>query len=184
MCRRRLPVSEASSSRIWLFTGLYLCLASLILLIHLLPLSTKPSTWAAPDTLLCLTYVLVLRRPNLVPIGLIAIVFLIFDLFLLRPPGLLTAFIVVGAEFLRSRARVNSELPFLIEWALVAGVICGVLLGYRLALFVFGVDLPSLGLSLQHLIGTVLLYPIFVLLTEWLARKKGPRQNESAGSQS
>lgn len=178
-------MSELTPSRTWLFSGIYLCFAALTLILHLLPLSTSPSTWAAPDVLLCLTYVLVLRRPTLVPIGLIAIVFLIFDLFTMRPPGLLTAFIVVGAEFLRSRARVNSELPFLVEWVLVAGVICGVLLGYRLTLFLVAVDLPSLGLSLQHLISTVILYPLFVLLAEWVMRRRNAnRSSDTTGSHS
>lgn len=176
-------MSDLSPYRTWIFSGLYLCFAGLTLVIHLLPISTSPSSWAAPDVLLCLTYVLILRRPVLVPIGLIAIVFLVFDLFMMRPPGLLTAYIVIGAEFLRSRARVNSELPFLVEWALVSSVISVVLLGYRLTLFLVAVDLPSLGLSLQHLIGTITLYPLLVLIAEWVMRQRRPKAtSENTGT--
>lgn len=160
----------------------YLLAAALTLFIHLLPLSTMPSSWAAPDVMLCVTYVLILRRPKLVNIGLVVLVFFVFDLFLLRPPGLLTAYVVIGAEFLRSRVRVNSELPFLVEWALVTSVICAVLLGYRLTLFVVAADLPSLGLSLQHLIGTVLLYPVFSFIIErFVPRGNIGQKSETSG---
>lgn len=162
-------MSERLESGSWVYAIIYVVIAASALFLHLLPLSTSPSSWAGPDVMLCLTYVLIMRRPKTIPIGLIAAVFIVFDLFLLRPPGLLTAYVVIGAEFLRSRARVNSELPFFVEWALVASVICGVLLGYRFTLFVVAVDLSSLGLSLQHLIGTVLLYPVFTVLLGWLA---------------
>jgi rod shape-determining protein MreD len=159
-------MNDRAPTNVWLYGLLYLCLAGGTLFVHLLPLSTSPTRWAAPDVMLCLTYVWVLRRPSFVPIALIALVFLIFDMFLLRPPGLMTAYVVVGAEFLRGRARVNHELPFLVEWALVAGVMSAVLLGYRLTLFLVAIDLPTLGLSLQHLIGTLLLYPVFVVVSE------------------
>lgn len=178
-------MSETSETSRWLFAGVFLLFAGLILFLHLLPLSTTPSNWAAPDVMLCATYVLALRRPRLVPIGLVALIFLVFDLFLMRPPGLLTAYVVIGAEFLRSRARVNSELPFLVEWALVTGVICAVLLGYRLTLFVTGVQLSSLGLSLQYLLGTVILYPVFVLAMEWISnmrRRNATSENKSSST--
>lgn len=161
-------MSEHSETGNWVYVILYVGIAGIALFSHLLPLSTAPSSWAGPDVILCLTYVLVMRRPKTIPIGLIAGVFIILDLFLLRPPGLLTAYVVIGAEFLRSRARVNSELPFFVEWALVASVICAVLLGYRFTLFIVAIDLSTLGLSLQHLIGTVLLYPVFTVLLGWL----------------
>lgn len=178
-------MSEPAEKGTWVYATFYIIIAGFALFVHLLPLSTAPSSWAMPDVLLCLTYVLVVRRPRTIPVGLIAAVFIVFDLFLLRPPGLLTAYIVIGAEFLRSRVRVNSELPFLVEWALVASVICSVLLGYRFTLFLVAVDLPSLGLSLQHLIGTVLLYPVLTFILGWLMLLGSTgKHNESAGRSS
>ncbi|WP_380053820.1 rod shape-determining protein MreD [Falsihalocynthiibacter sp. SS001] len=175
-------MSEPSLYRTGFYALLYILASSISLFFHLLPLTSTPGSWAAPDVILCLTYVLVLRRPKLAPIGLVAIVFLVFDLFLMRPPGLMAAYVVIGAEFLRSRTRVNSELPFLVEWALAAGVIFAVLFGYRLTLLLVALDVPRLGLDLQYLIGTVVLYPMFALIVErFIPFGKIGRSGDSTG---
>ncbi|MDE0590499.1 rod shape-determining protein MreD [Halocynthiibacter sp. C4] len=173
-----LPISRA-----WFFNLLFVVVAFCTLFLHLLPFKPAQTGGAAPDLMLCITYAWVLRRPDYVPVFLLAVVFLTMDLFFMRPPGLQTALIILGAEFLRNRAQVNHELPFLIEWLLVASVMVGVMLGGRFILFLVGSDLPSLSLTLQHLAGTVLLYPVVVILSTRLlgVRKPSPGDLDARG---
>lgn len=83
----------------------YVVVAFAILFVRLLPLSPGRVAMPGPDVLLCLTIAWVLRRPEQVPVLVIAAVFLIEGLLMLRPPGLWAAVVVVGP---RPRGCANS----------------------------------------------------------------------------
>lgn len=149
--------------RLWLGRGLFLAFASLIVLVRLLPLDTVPGTLPAPDILVCLTFAWVLRRPDHVPPLMIAAVFLICDMLFLRPPGLWAALMLVATEFLRAReGDLARELPFALEWAMVAGVLAAATLAEALVLTVFLVPRPPIGVALSHMLITLLSYPVIV----------------------
>ncbi|MEP2784871.1 MAG: rod shape-determining protein MreD [Pseudoruegeria sp.] len=143
----------------------YVGFAIVILFFLLLPLQTTPRGWAAPDFLMCVTFAWVLRRPDYVPATLIAAIMLTMDFMLQRPPGLQAALVLLGAEFLRSRMILNRDLPFLVEWALVATVVFAIVIGERLVLMIVLLDPPSLGLSFIQAIATTSAYPLIVLLS-------------------
>ncbi|MCT8161097.1 rod shape-determining protein MreD [Pseudoruegeria sp. SHC-113] len=147
---------------------LYVGLATLILFLQLVPLQTVPRGWAAPDFLVGLTFAWVLRRPDYVPALLIAGVALTADLLLQRPPGLHAALVLIGAEFLRSRMVLNRDLPFLVEWALVAAVVLGLALAERLVLAGLFVPTPRLGLTFIQALTTIAAYPLAVLASTHL----------------
>lgn len=171
------------TTRIWLYRFSFLGLAGMLLFMHLIPLQTTPARWAAPDLLICLAFAWMLRRPDYVPVGLLALVMLVADLLFLRPPGLMAALVVLGAEFLRGRALMLRELPFGLEWAMVTGVMLAIMLANRLILFLVMVDRPQLGLTLLHLLATVLAYPLVVAVSRYAlgVRKIAPGEVDALG---
>lgn len=80
---------DKAVSYLWLMRGTYVLLAFAVVFLHLLPLNTRPDRWPFPDVMIALTFAWVLRRPDYVPMLVVAMVMLISDLLLQRPPGLL-----------------------------------------------------------------------------------------------
>ncbi len=174
---------DPALSKKWLYWLLFLLLATALFFLQLIPLQTTPSNWAMPDLLLCLCFAWVLRRPDYMPVLLIATVMLVADMLFLRPPGLMTALVVIGSEFLRARVNVMRELPFMLEWTLVAGVMLALLLGYRLALIIVMQPRPSLWLSLTLLLTTLAAYPLVVAFSRYIlgVRKIAPGEVDALG---
>ncbi|KPU84001.1 membrane protein [Marinosulfonomonas sp. PRT-SC04] len=158
---------DISLSRKWSFRLLFLALVAFIVFAHLIPLQTTPSNWAMPDLLISLCFAWVLRRPDYVPILLIATVMLTTDFLFMRPPGLMAALVVLGAEFLRARGHILRELQFSLEWGVVAGVITGVMVTNRVLLILVMSPRPPLGLSLFQLVVTLLAYPVVVAFSHY-----------------
>ena len=155
-------MAEPLRDRAWLFWGLYVLLFAAILFVQLLPLETQPRRWAMPDWLLGLTMVWALRRPEAVPLILVAVCVLIEDFLLQRPPGLWAALLVVASEVMRSRSDGMKDGDFFIEWLNAALAMIFVVLGYRLILLIFVVEMPPLAPTLIQLGLTILVYPAIV----------------------
>ncbi len=157
-------MAEPLSHRIWTKRLTFALIATAIVFVQLLPLNTVPHLWAAPDMLLVTTLVWTARRPDFVPVLLIAAVFLVADLLFQRPPGLMTALVVVLTEMLRNRAGSLRNAPFGVEWFTVAMVIGAVTLGNRLVLAAVVTPQAPLGLTLIQMVLTILAYPVVVAL--------------------
>jgi rod shape-determining protein MreD len=166
-------MADPIASRRLAYRLLLVAILSLVILAKLMPLNPGPGSWPAPDFLVLITFAWVLRRPDYVPVLLVALVFLLADLLFLRPPGLWAAIVVLATEFLRGREPGWRDIPFLLEWAIVAGVLTAAALSYTAVLTVFFVDHPGLGRTLLHLAITIAAYPLVVLLT---ARALGLRK--------
>lgn len=171
-------MAEPVRSLRWRYWGVFLVLAAVSLLLRLLPLSSLPGSLPGPDLLLCLVLAWVLRRPDYMPALLIAGVFLIEDLLLMRPPGLWALIVLLGAEFLRGRQPLMRELGFPLEWAAVAAVIGAMWLAERLVLGLLLVPLPPLADSLVQLVATLLAYPLVVLASHFALRVRKPATGE------
>lgn len=156
---------DPATSKRWLYRLLFVGLAAVLLFLHLLPLDAMPSCFAGPDLMLCLAFVWVQRRPDFLPPLLLVAVFLMSDLLLMRPPGLWTALVLLGAEFLRSRHQGASEMPFPAEWAFTSAVIVAISLGYVLILSVTAANHAEPAMAVVQAMMTVLFYPLVVLLT-------------------
>jgi len=152
----------------WLYRLLFVGLAGLIIFVRLVPLDIGGGRFPGPDVLLCLTFAWAMRRSDYVPVLLVAAVFLTADMLFQRPPGLWPALVLVGLESLRARAAVSRDLPFAIEWAMVAGVLAMMMLADRMVLALFFVDQVSFGLSILRLIVTIAAYPAIVFLSATL----------------
>ncbi|MCG7520122.1 rod shape-determining protein MreD [Ruegeria sp. Ofav3-42] len=153
-------------SHLWIKRSLYLFLAVLIMFLHLLPLDTQPDRWPFPDLLIALTFAWVLRRPEYVPILLVAAVMMIADLLLQRPPGLLAALVVLGTAYLRSAGAGMRDAGFVAEWTTAAIVITGVFVLNRVILAILSVQQAALGPVVIQIILTIAAYPLIVLLSQ------------------
>ena len=172
------------SSAIWWKRSLFVLLALAVLFGNLLPLSTVPASWAGPDLLIALTFAWALRRPQFVPVLLIAIIMLLADLLQQRPPGLMAFLVVLGAEQLKTRAIGLRDASFAGEWAAAGLVVIGVFLLNRVTLAVLMVDQAPLGLTLIQMIATILIYPVVVLISHLIfgVRKLAPGDDDAIGS--
>ena len=161
-------MAERGSTHIWSMRALYVGLCLLVLFLQLLPLNTLARVWAVPDLMLLITFAWALRRPEYVPAGLVALIFLLADLLLQRPPGLWAALVLVGTETLKARAPGLRDLTFPAEWLTMAATLVSVTLAFRVILTLMLVPQAPLGLSLFQLLATLAAYPLVVLASRWL----------------
>lgn len=167
---------------IWAYRGLYLGLALAIMVFRLLPLGPIDGAFVGPDLILALTIAWLLRQPVVVPITLVVIVFLLADFLLQRPPGLMTALVLVTTEFLRNRRTALTEINFAVEWAWVAGAIVFITLAERFVLWLLLAPQTSLGLSLVQMLSTVIAYPLVVLISYFVLRLRRLRSVDAENS--
>lgn len=160
-------MSELSATKLWLMRGAFILLTVTLIFFHLLPLETTPRQWSGPDLLLCFAFAWSLRRPEYVPALSLALAFLVSDLLLQRPPGLLALLALIACENLKSRGRSLRDANFLGEWLTVGILTILVLLANRLILGLVLVDLPSLSLFLSELGMTIIFYPLVVAITHY-----------------
>ncbi|SFJ91480.1 rod shape-determining protein MreD [Celeribacter neptunius] len=153
--------------RLWSFRAGFLGIAILASFFYLLPLRVGSGHWPGPDLILAFAFAWVMRRPDYVPVFLVALVMLIADFIFLRPPGLWAALTVVALEFLRGREPTSRDMPFAVEWAMVGAVMLAMALMYRLCLAIFMVDQTSLGLAILGQMSTLLSYPVVVALSHY-----------------
>lgn len=168
---------------VWLRRALFVALAAGLLFLRLLPLGRESGSWPGPDLLLCLIFAWTMRRPDYLPVWLVAAVVLLEDFLLLRPPGLWTALVVVASEFIRSRVALTRELTFTIEWLLVSGLMLGLTLAYRAIFALALVPQTGFGFAMIQVIWSILCYPAVVAISRYgfdLRRPTG-RQTDAYG---
>jgi rod shape-determining protein MreD len=167
--------------QLWRLT--FVALVALIAFVRLLPFSSGQGGLPGPDLMVALAAAWVLRRPDYVPVCLIALVMLAADFLFMRPPGLWAAVVVLGTEVLRQREAGWRDLPFLVEWALVSVVLAAMWIANAAVLALFLVDQPPLGLTLLQLILTMLAYPVAVAVTAFVfgLRRAAPGEVDELG---
>jgi rod shape-determining protein MreD len=151
--------------RQWAYRAGFLLVCMIALFMSILPLEVGAGRWPGPDLMLAFAFAWVLRRPSYVPILLVAMVFLVGDFIFMRPPGLWAALCVIALEFLRGREGMSRDMPFLVEWMMISGLMLGLAVSYRVCLGIFMVDQASLGLVILQQISTLLSYPLVVLVS-------------------
>ncbi|SMO48986.1 rod shape-determining protein MreD [Paracoccus laeviglucosivorans] len=159
---------------------LFVLLIVAILFLRLMPLNPGRAIWPGPDFALCLTLAWVLRRPDLAPAPIIAALFFLEDIMLLRPLGLWAAIVLFGTEAARRREHRWRELPFMIEWLRIATLLAMMMLAYRFALALFLLPTPPLGQVILQYIATAGSYPLVTGLLHWpLGLRRGLRDNDT-----
>jgi rod shape-determining protein MreD len=153
-------MAEIAAPRNWTGRATFLGIALVIIFVQLLPLQTLPPNWAGPDLLLTMTVVWVSRRPDHVPLIMIAALFFLVDLLLQRPPGLMAALVLLLTEFLRARTAGFRSLAFGLEWGTVAMGILAITLANRFAMLIVMLPQAPLGLTFSQMVLTILAYPV------------------------
>lgn len=160
-------VIRAWIGSLWLHRLVFLGVALVLTVIRLMPMDSTAGHLPGPDILLCLIFAWMVRRPEYLPALMIAAVVLTEDMLLMRPPGLWTALVLLGAEFIRSRSALTRELSFGVEWLLVAGVMVGVFLTNRLVMALAFLPQPGFGYALVQIVWSVLAYPAVVAFSRY-----------------
>lgn len=153
---------DALRSSVWVYRAAFVGIALSLLYFRLLPLGGEAGDLPGPDLLLCVIFAWATRRPDYLPVWLLAGVLLLEDMVLMRPPGLWTAIVVVAVEFVRSRVALTRELTLVAEWAMVAGLMIACLLIYRLIFTLSFLPQPGLGFALMQVLWSILCYPVVV----------------------
>jgi rod shape-determining protein MreD len=105
------------------------------------------------------------RRPEYVPVLLMAVIFLLADLLLQRPPGLWAVLMLLACERLKSQSLSLRDAGFPTECVTIGAMIVGIYILNRVILAVLLIDLPPLGLYLLQMVTTLFAYPLAVLVT-------------------
>ncbi|SES00830.1 rod shape-determining protein MreD [Tranquillimonas rosea] len=158
-------MGDAVSTQRLVYQCLFAAVAALLIFVQILPFRIGARNVPGPDLIVLLCFAWVLRRPDYVPMLLVAAVVFAADLLLLRPPGLWAALTVLGLEFLRSREQFSRDLPFLLEWAMVAGVLAAMTLARSLLMAIAFLDQPPIMLYVMQMTVSILSYPIAVLVS-------------------
>lgn len=161
-------MAERVDGRTWLHRCVFALLAFALIVIDLVPLDMRPSSWAGPDLLLAVTLAWVVRNPSYVPVLTIAVLFLLADLLFMRPPGLWAALVVILSEVIRRQYRDFRTMPLLVEWGTIAAGIIAITLANRLVLAFVMLPQAPLGLTLIEMMITILVYPLVVLAAQFI----------------
>lgn len=174
---------DRSLVHLWSMRAMFVACALLILFFHLLPLDPAPRRWAGPDILTALAFAWAVRRPDYVPIILLALVMLLADLMLQRPPGLWSVLVVCAAEWLKSRERRDRETTFALEWLTFAGTLIVITVIYRTVLMVLIVTPGALTLSFVQVVMTIAAYPLVVGISYFIlgVRRAAPGDVDRLG---
>lgn len=154
-----------ANARKWRMRLAYVLLVLAILYLQLLPLQTMPRSWAGPDLIVLFTVAWAIRRPDYVPALSVAIMTLLVDLILMRPPGVMAAIMVGARQVLKRQEPGLRDSPFLVEWLTASAALATIMLANRLVLAIFLVGQPALGMDVSQLFLSVLAYPAVVLVS-------------------
>lgn len=176
-------MSEHNAARPWTMRIAFLALVVVILFFHMLPLQTATGGWIWPDLILAFALAWSVRRPDFVPVVLLAGCFLLADLLLQRPPGLWAVLALVACAQMQHQSRTLRDASLATELMSAAAWIVGVGLGYRIILAILLVETPSLAPALLQIVMTVIAYPVVVAITHVLmgVRKSTPHDLGSTG---
>ena len=169
---------DGATRSVWLHRALFVGLALVLLFLRLLPLGSMAGDLPGPDILLCLIFAWTMRRPDYLPALLIGAVVLLEDLILMRPPGLWTALVIIASEFVRARVALTRELNFGVEWLVVAGLMLGLLVCYRMAFALAFLPQESFGFAMVQVIWSIVCYPVVVFLSRYVLDLHKPAMGE------
>lgn len=149
----------------WAFWGLLVVISAGLLFVKLLPLDLSAGRFPGPDIFFAFVMAWMLRRPDYVPILLVATLIFLTDLLYQDIPAVGAMMAVIGLEVLRRREAGLREQPFLVEWGVVSAVLLAMLLGERILLVVFFVEQIPFGRALLQFVTTVAIYPVVVFIS-------------------
>ena len=167
-------MSKIPSERIWIYRTIFTTLSVFVILTNLMPLQTTPQAWPWPNILLLIIFCWSLREPNFVPVPLVAVILLLQDLLLHRPPGLLSGITIIVLIWIKIITASSDDKSFLAEWVRVSLAFAAISLIYHLLLSLSLVTTTELRISLIQTIFNICMYPFIVLVSQHIFRVKRP----------
>lgn len=155
---------------------LFAALSVAVIFYPLLPLQFQAGQIAQPDLLFALASAWAVRRPETMPLLLLAPVLLLSDFVLGRPVGLWALLSLLAIEALAAQRGAAEPRPFVLEWASFAMVLGIALLVEGLVLRMALVARPPFSTTVEVFIITAFAYPVvaFVLRTVFYVRAPKP----------
>ena len=167
-------MSKIPSERIWIYRTIFTTLSVFVILTNLMPLQTTPQGWPWPNILLLIIFCWSLREPNFVPVPLVAVILLLQDLLLHRPPGLLSGITIIVLIWIKIITASSDDKSFLAEWVRVSLAFAAISLIYHLLLSLSLVTTTELRINLIQTIFNICMYPFIVLVSQHIFRVKRP----------
>lgn len=170
----------------WAFWGLLIVISAGLLFVKLLPLDLSAGRFPGPDIFIAVVAAWMLRRPDYVPILLVAALIFLTDLLYQDIPAIGALMAVIGLEVLRRRESGLREQSFVVEWGVVTAILLSMLFAERIFLTVFFVEQIPFGRALLQFVSTVAIYPavvfvsVFVLGVEKLQPGDDPVRSQAA----
>ncbi len=173
----------SNPAHVWFMRAVFSGVAMLVILLHLMPLSLAPQGWAPPDLLLASAFAWAMRRPQYVPLALLAVLFLLEDLLFQRPPGLWAALSLLAVWQARNLDRRNNDTSFTLEWTGFATALVLITAAERLLRWISFAGTEPLPLVLMETGLTILCYPLVVLGAQFIfgVRRAVPGEYEASG---
>ena len=132
--------------------------------------------------LFCFVLAWSVRRPDYVPLTTLALVLLLADFLLGRPPGLAAALMLLAAADIQARSRTIRDAGFATEWARAGLLIVGTAFAGQLVQLLLLTNPPGFGLLISQTILTALAYPLCVGVTAGLMGVRMITPGEGAGA--
>ncbi|WP_299044275.1 rod shape-determining protein MreD [uncultured Tateyamaria sp.] len=171
----------APSSRLWTMRIAFSALVMVIVFLHLLPLQTATGGLIWPDFLLLFALAWSVRRPDYVPATLLAVLFLMADLLLQRPPGLWALLALIACEQMKMQSRSLRDASLASEIVSAVLWIVGIGIAYRLVLAIMLIGVPPLGPALIQIVVTAVAYPLAIAITHMLMGVRKPTPGDIDG---
>ncbi len=168
-----------SITRYWVEIFLFALCCFVAIITPMLPMGLAADSTAFPDILYCLIVAWVIRRPATAPMILVVFLALLADAMLMRPIGLWAVMLLIGTEVLRVGERTFRDIPFLLEWLYVSGLLVLLVLLQNLLLFASFSDVPAGSTSFWHVLRTIAVYPLIVAILHWVVRVRVPKRDVS-----
>lgn len=167
-----------SSSRQWLDIALFIVLGFVSIGLAILPMGLTADSIPFPDLLFCVIAAWVVRRPETAPMLVIAAVSVLADAMLMRPIGLWALLMLLGTEGLRLSERAFRDLPFVLEWLYISGLLIIMIILQNVILLVTFADVYEFSTLVWHVLRTIAIYPVVVAILHWIFRIRVPKPNE------
>ena len=151
---------------------LFLLVGSAIVVFALSPINLSPNEQPFPDFLFCFIFIILVRRPESVPLYSILFISLLADLLWYRPIGLTPFTLLLSSEILRWHLLSREKISMLEETIYISFILIGTNLIQEIIKFF--TRIPSLELStlITYTLFTMILYILLTILAK-LTKKLG-----------
>lgn len=164
-----------SGTRYWLEVTLFAILGFVAIGIPMIPMGLAADSLPFPDLLFALMVGWIIRRPETAPLLVVAFLAVLADAMLMRPMGLWALILLVATEALRFSLRAFRDIPFLLEWAYVAGLLVLMTLAQSVLQLVSFSDVYGFSDQAWHVLRTIAIYPIVVAVLHYIFRIRVPK---------